>query len=310
MAAVRREQNRHGRIYTPFVWILPSLVLLVLFLFYPIFYTSILSFFKWNGFGPNAFREFVGLDNFMSLPQDRFMRIAAMNTFRFVLAMTTVEIGIAFFLAVAIFQAYFRGAAWLRGIIFFPCVLSAVVVGIVWRNIVFLRGGFIHQITTTLSLPDFYPLSKPDVAFYMIILVGMWQTIGFNLVIFFAGLQSVDNEVLESAQIDGANYWQLMLRVIAPILWPVFVVNIVLNVIGGVNVFDLAQTMGGPGWGVMKTSHYGDALATYMYFNSFGGSVAGGYRKFGYAASIAVVMMVVTLIFAAYRQRLRRVVDI
>ena len=125
------------------MWILPAVAILGLFLFYPIFYTSVLSFFDWNGFTKDPLAEFVGPSNFIELTQDKFMRIAFQNTFLFVVAMTTVELFIAFVLAVFIFQAGFRGAAWLRGIIFFPSVLSAVVVGIVWRQVVFLREGLI-----------------------------------------------------------------------------------------------------------------------------------------------------------------------
>ena len=310
MTNVSVAQPRAGLTIRPFVWILPSVALLAVFLFYPILYTTALSFFDWNGFTRNAFADFVGLDNFLELPQDRFMRIAAKNTFLFVTAMITVELIIAFVLAVFIFEAQFRGAAWLRGIIFFPSVLSAVVIGIVWRNVVFLREGLIDTIVTTLGLPAFFPLGDPDLVFFAIIVVGIWQTTGFNLIIFYAGLQSLENEVLESAQIDGANFWQLMFRIIAPLLWPLIVVNIILNVIGGVNVFDLVNVMQGPGWMPMSTTHAADALATYMYFNSFGGSVAGGFHKLGYAAAIAVVMMLVSLVFAAFRQRLRRTVDI
>ena len=150
-----------------------------------------------------------------------------------------------------------------------------------------------------------------DFAFLSIIVVAIWQTIGFNLIIFYAGLQSLDNEVLESAQIDGAGFWQLILRIIAPLQWPVVVVSIILNLIGGVKVFDLIFSMtSGGGNNPLQTAHITDVFATYMNWNGFGGGPRGGVRRFGYASAITVVMMVVSLVFAAFRQRLRRTVEI
>ena len=292
-------------------WIVPAVLILATFLFYPIGYTTLLSFFEWNGFGTNVFETFVGLDNYLIATTDKFFQTSFRNTLLFVGAMISVELFIAFTLSVFIFLAHFRGAAWLRGIIFFPGVLSAVVVGIVWRNVVFLREGLIDTVTSTLGLPAIYPLGDIDLAFYMIILVGIWQNIGFNLVIFYAGLQSLDSEVLESAQIDGAGFWQIIVRVIAPLQIHVILVNIILNVIGGVKVFDLVFSLSNSkGRGALQVAHITDVFATYMHFNSFGGALAGGNRRLGYAAAIAVIMMIVMLIFATFRQRLRRTFDI
>ena len=295
----------------PFIWIAPAVAVLAAFLLYPIGYTILLSFFDWNGFTPNAFGQFVGLDNYLRATQDEFFITAFRNTLLFVAAMITIELLIAFSLAVFIFLGQFRGAAWLRGVIFFPSVLSPVVVGIIWRNVVFLRKGLIDVFTTALNLPAFYPLGDINLAFLMIILVGVWQNIGFNLIIFYAGLQSLDSEVLESAQIDGASFWQLIGRVIAPLQLRIILVNIILNVIGGVKVFDLVFSLSNSkGRGPLQVAHITDVFATYMHFNSFGGALAGGNRRLGYAAAIAVVMMIVMLTFAVYRQRLRRTFDI
>jgi raffinose/stachyose/melibiose transport system permease protein len=293
-----------------YAWIAPAVLLLAVFLLYPIGHTTLLSFFDWNGFTPRPFEKFVGPDNYLELLQDGFFQIAIKNTALFVAAMITVELLIAFGLAVFIFLAGFRGAAWLRGIIFFPSVLSAIVVGIVWRNVVFLQRGLIDQVTGALGLPGFYPLADIHLAFYMIVLVAVWQNVGFNLVIFYAGLQSLDARVLESAQIDGASFWQIIGRIIAPLQWPVILVNVILNVIGGVKFFDLVITMSGRQRGPLVVTHVTDVLATYMNFNAFGGSLGGGERRLGYAAAIAVIMMAVTLVIAAFRQRLRGMADI
>jgi raffinose/stachyose/melibiose transport system permease protein len=290
-----------------YLWILPALVVLAGFLFYPIAFTSTLSLFEWNGYTTTPFADFVGLDNYSQLFQDARFFNALQNTLLFVFFAVTVQLGIALLLATFIYLGEFRGSSLLRGVIFFPSVLSAVVVAITWRHVVFLRGGLIHQVTTALGLPDFFPLGNPDQAFFVIIFVALWQGIGFNLVIFYAGLQSLDKEITEAAQIDGAGFWPLIYRVVAPLQAPVILVSAVLNMIGGLQVFDLVFVFSR---GPMAATHSTDVLATYMVFNSFAGSSTGGGRsQLGYAASIAVVMMVVMIIFSLLRTRLRRAID-
>ena len=281
--------------------------MLVALLFYPIFFSSFLSLFDWNGYRREIFGNFVGLENYINLGQDPHFLKALVNTLLFVFFATTVQMGIALILAIFIFQGEFRGAAWLRGIIFFPSVLSAVVVAITWRNVVFLRGGLIHQLTTALSLPNFFPLGDPDFAVFTIILVAMWQGTGFNLVIFYAGLQSLEQEVIESAQIDGAGFWQLIVRIIVPLQVHVILVSVILNIIGGIQIFDLVFVLSD---GPIKITHSADVLSTYMIFNSFAGSaVGGGQSRLGYAAAIAVVMMIIMLMFAILRTRARKAID-
>ena len=294
-----------------YLWILPALILLAAFLFYPISFSMVLSFFEWNGLTPGALESFVGADNYLNLVSDKFFKTALTNSLIFVFAIITVQIGIALVLAIFVFMGEFRGAAWLRGIIFFPSVLSAVVVGIVWRNVIFLREGLIDVITSTFSLPGFFPLGDPDIAFYAITTVAIWQGIGFNLIIFYAGLQSLNQETIEAALIDGASFWRLIYHVIVPLQRPVILVSVMLNVIGGFQVFDLISILSK---GVMANTHITDVLATYMMFNSFGGSSSGsfaapGVHKMGYSSVIAIVILVLSLIFAFLRNQVRKAIE-
>ena len=293
--------------WRPYVWILPGLVMLVALLFYPIIFSSLLSLFDWNGYRRDIFEIFVGLDNYIALAQDpRFLK-ALVNTLLFVFFAITLQLGGALLLAIFIYLGEFRGASWLRGVIFFPSVLSAVVVGITWRNVMFLRGGLIHQVTTAFDLPNFFPLGDPDFAVLTIILVAMWQGTGFNLVIFYAGLQALENEVVESAQIDGAGFWQVIVRIIVPLQVHVILVSVILNIIGGIQIFDLVFVLSN---GPIKLTHAADVLSTYMIFNSFAASaIGGGQSRLGYAAAIAVVMMIIMLMFAILRTRARKAID-
>ena len=175
----------------PLIWVGPAIILTAVFLFYPIIYTAVLSLFEWNGVNKNPLEHYVAAENYIKLTTDRHFKTALTNSLTFVFVVITVQIGIALLLAIFIFTGKFRWAAWARGIIFFPSVLSAIVVSITWRNVIFLREGLIDRLTAALGVPSFYPLGDPDLAFYAIVLVAIWQGIGFNLVIFFAGLQMI-----------------------------------------------------------------------------------------------------------------------
>jgi raffinose/stachyose/melibiose transport system permease protein len=293
-ARARAWQNFGGR---PWAWLAPAFVLLTLLLFYPMAFNLALSFFDWDGFQRNPFATFVGLNNYLQLIQDPIYAVALRNTLTYVFFAITIQNVVAFVTAVFLFLGKFRGSTLLRAIIFFPSVLSAVVVSLVWRNIVLLRGGLVHQVTQALGLPEFFPLGDPSLAFYVIVLVGIWQSTGFNLVIFYAGLQSLDQEILEAAELDGANFWSMIWRVVAPLQSHVMLACVVLNLIGGFQVFDLVfvMTRAGP-------AHTTEVLASYMIFNSF----TAGQHQFSYAAAISTSMMVMTLIFAGLRARVAR----
>ncbi len=305
LATTRPPKKRLN--WQPYVWILPGLAMLALFLFYPVFFTSLLSLFEWNGYTRDIFGTFVGLGNYVELAKDATFHKALFNTLLFVFFGTTVQLGIAFVLATFFFMGEFRGASILRGVIFFPSVLSAVVVAIIWRNVIFLRGGLINLFTSALGLPAFFPLGDTNFIVFAIILVAIWQGVGFNLVIFYAGLQSMQQEIIESAQIDGAGFWRVFLHIITPLQAPIILINIVLNIIGGIQIFDLVFVLTS---GPMKSVHAADVLATYMLFNSFAGSMlSGGRSQLGYAAAIAVVMMAIMLVFAVLRTRAHRAID-
>ena len=263
--------------------------------------------FDYNGYGKEIFSNFVGLDNYVELSGDHLFHKALRHSLLFVFFGITVQMAIALLLAVFIYLGKFRWASSLRATIFFPCVLSAIVVALIMRHVVFLRGGLIHQVTTRFGWPDFFPLGDPVFAIYVLISVAIWQGVGFNLVIFYAGLQSMSDEVLESAQIDGANFWQLIWRIIVPLQAHVILVSVVLNVIGGIQIYDLVFVFIK---GHIAAIHAADVLASYLMFNSFAGaSVYGGRSALGYAASIGVVMMAMMLAFAVLRNRIRRAID-
>jgi raffinose/stachyose/melibiose transport system permease protein len=242
----------------------------------------------------------LGLLNYLSAFQDPIFLTALRNTLVFVFFSITLQNAIALFAAIFMYMGSFRGSTILRAVIFFPGVLSAVVVSLVWRNVVLLRGGLIPQLAQLLGIPNFFPLSNPDLAFYVIVLISIWQWTGFNFVIFYAGLQTLEEDLRDAAQVDGASFWQLVFKIIIPQQWQVVLTNVILNLIGGFQVFDIVYVMtnGGP-------AHTTEALATYMVQKAF----VQGQSRMSYAAAIASMIMIMSIAFAAFRNRISRALD-
>ena len=146
-----------------------------------------------------------------------------------------------------------------------------------WKKI-FEQDGVLNSIIGI----DFSWLSSVSLAIWLIITVNTWQWIGYNLVIYYAGLQSLNIELLEAADIDGASWKSKIISIVIPLLWPTTILNMILNLIGSFRAFDIVYvlTRGGP-------AHYSEVLASYLYYYSF---AAGGPNKMGVGAAIAFVI--------------------
>ncbi len=292
---MRKTQNLLKKRLTPYIWILPALLMFCIFIFYPISFNVILSFFKWDGFNPDIFGKFVFLDNFKELFKDKIFIKALTNTLIWVMVCVTVQNIIAMFTAIFLYIGKFRGSAILRGIIFFPAIVSGVIVSLVWRP-VFLEGGGFNMIVSLFSSTPIYPLGMPNLAFYVVMFVSLWQWSGFNMIIFYAGLQSIEPSVLEAAEMDGASFWSAINRVIIPLLKPVIIVCVILNVFGGFKIFDVVFIMTGGG-----PIHSSEVLTTFMVDKAFKYA-----NRMGYASSVATFMVLIMGLFAFMRIKLSK----
>jgi len=151
------------------------------------------------------------------------------------------------------------------------------------------QDGVINQILGI----NFSWLSSVQLAIWCVVLVSIWQWVGYNLVIFYAGLQSLDIQLLEAADVDGASWGNKITRVIIPLLMPTIILNVILNLIGSFRVFDIVYvlTRGGP-------VHNSEVLTTIMFYYSF---AANGPNKMGVGSSVAVIMFVFVLLFGILR---------
>ncbi len=274
----------------PYAFTSPALLVFIFVILSPVIFSLILSFYKFTGFDSNFFKQFIGFENFKILFHDKFFWMSLRNTFYFVIASITVQIAIALIISIFIFFGNFKNSVLLRTIIFFPAVLAPVAVSLAWRKML-EQDGVINQIFH-LSFPW---IASVHAAIWVVIFVSIWQWTGYNMVIFYAGLQSVDREILEAADVDGATWWGKIMRIVIPSIFPTIILNIILNLVGSFRVFDIVYvlTRGGP-------VHSSEVLTTIMYYYSFS---ANGPNKMGVGSAIAFIMFAIMIIFGVLRVR-------
>jgi putative chitobiose transport system permease protein len=272
----------------PYLYLVPSLMIFLVFVLTPVVFSLTLSFYDFTGFDSRIFKEYVGVKNYQTLFADKYFWISLRNTIYFVGASISIQVAVALFLAIIIFIGRFRASVLIRTIIFFPGVLAPVSVSLAWRRML-EQDGVINQILGI----DFSWLSSVQLAIWCVIFVSIWQWVGYNLIIFYAGLQSIDIEMLEAADVDGANWFTKITRIIIPSIVPTIILNVILNLIGSFRVFDVVYvlTRGGP-------VHNSEVLTTIMFYYSFS---AYGPNKMGVGSSVAVIMFFVVIIFGVAR---------
>lgn len=284
VGVVTARRRRLERNLTAYAFVGPAFLVLCAFLVYPVVYSFLLSFYEWNGFTPE-WGPFVGLDNYLTLVKDEVFWKAALNSILFVVIRTPLEVGLAFVLALLL-NRRMRGQSILRTLFFLPVVMSLIVVTIIFQRILEPNAGFLNTMLRNLGFASLARpwLGDPATALFTVIFVSVWKNVGFSLVILLAGLQGLPSEVIEAAKVDGADRWQLTLRVIAPLMRPIIAIATVLSVIGGLKVFDLVyiMTRGGPTYST-------EVFATMLYRMAF------DLNQMGVASALAVIMVLVIM---------------
>lgn len=225
---------------------LPAVILVCLMMYLPFVLSGYYSLTKWNGISKDA--VFIGMENFKSILVDSgdFMGslwFTAKYTFVFVIFSNVFALMLA-----VVLTKKFRGANFYRGIFFIPYIMSMTIVGFIWKFI--FTSGFekLYELTE-MGVWNLSWLGDSKLVFYAVAFVGVWQSLGFYIVLYIAGLQAVPHDVLEAATVDGATGSQRFFKVTLPLLGPSFTTCIFMSLTNGLKVFDiiLALTKGGPG---------------------------------------------------------------
>lgn len=264
------------------LYILPYLLFWGTFVAYPVGYGVYLSLFDWH---PIRGSRFVGLANYTALFHDvRFVNALA-NSFEF--AVIVVPLILTLALAYALLLWRWRGdrrlSVMAQSVFFFPYLLTVSVVAITWRWLLDPDFGLITHLFRIIKIPAPTFLTDPKWALPVVALATAWWLAGYRMVVFQAALGDIPTELLESASIDGANFFQVFFRVIIPLIKPSLLFASVLTIISAFRTFGqvLMMTEGGPGRAT-------EVLALYLYWNAF------EYFRIGRAAAAGVIMLLLT----------------
>jgi len=279
---VRPAARRRGlAAVVPYLYLLPATLLVVVMLLYPTVSTFVLSFTDFDGLNPP---QFVGLQNYLRLVTDHNFLRSLGNTVIWVVA--TLLFPVLIGLAIAATVNRLRGERIYKWVFYLPYALSFTTTGVLF---VFLlnpaeAGGTINGLLHALGLGSWARswLFQPPINTYAMIAAYTWQTMGSNMVLFLVGLQTIPQDPIEAAQIDGASGWQTFRHVTWPLLQPIAIVVIVMAVVNSFKVFDYVMTQGGP----YRSS---ETLAVTMYRESFVSF------KMGYGSAVAMVLSIFVL---------------
>lgn len=270
----------------------PAIVVFLAFVILPVFLAAYYGFFKWKGYGPPT--EFVGLDNYLIIFRDSAFHEALLHN-GYIVVLSLILQGPAAVALALLLNQKIRGRSVIRILIFVPYVISEVIVGTGWSLMLQSSGavnGLLDKMGLGFLAVDW--LSDPRIALWSLMIIISWKYIGFAVILFLAGLQSIPEELSEAASIDGASYWQIQRTITLPLLGPTLRIWAFLSIIGSLQLFDLVYII----WGQYVSATAGTStMATYMVLN---GRLAG---NFGYGNAVAVVLFLISLVIALVYQR-------
>jgi len=280
----------HGRL-TPWLFILPTVLGLLVFRLIPIVFSFYLSFTDWNLLGSPVFLKF---GNYRELfGSDEFITII-LNTFRFsfIYVLGSIVLGLA--LAVLI-NVQFKGISFFRAAIYLPVVTSAVAVGIVWNWMLGPTYGLVNNVIAAFGITPPYWLGDMKLSLTTVASVQVWKMSGYYMILFLAGLQNIPGETLESAKVDGANPVQSFFRITLPMLLPTVFFVLTIAIIDSFKNFELiyAMTKGGPG-------NSSNTLVYDVYLNAF------VYYRVGFASAIAYILLIFVGILTIMNLNIRK----
>jgi raffinose/stachyose/melibiose transport system permease protein len=289
--------------WAPYLLLIPGLFLYFLIALGPSIATSYFSFTDATGIR-GAPINWVGLENyreFLFMGQASLDNYAAMGrTLIFMVFVTTIQFGFGLLVALLVNQQL-RGTNIFRTIFMMPVILGAVIQGLIWSLFLYPLGGPMARIYEFFGTSSEFLGGPPTEAFAWIIFIQIWANMGFTMVIFVAGLQTIPSELYEAAKIDGAGSWQVFANVTWPLLTPSVNTNILLNIIGSLQAWQLFLVLIGYRNGTQ-------VLGYLIYAQGFGqttGSVTSAFRQ-GYAAAASIVLFFIVLVLGTITQTILR----
>jgi multiple sugar transport system permease protein len=293
----RHTLSRARREWTAYLFLAPGLILFSVFTVFALGFAFYLTFHEWSIIEPD--KPFVGLDNYKDMIDDERFRRSVINTLYFTGA--SVPLGMIVGLGIALLlNQPLRGRGILRTLYFLPVVTPFVVVAIIWKWL--YNGDFglfnYYLLKTNLIHEPLAWLADKQLAMPAVVLMTVWTSVGFSMVIYLAGLQAIPEELYEAARVDGAGPWARLRHITLPLLAPTTLFLLVIGIIGSFQVFTqiFVMTSGGP---VERTT----TMVFFIYESAF------KFYEMGYASTLAFTLFLMLLAFTALQLRLYRRAD-
>ena len=277
------------RRWRAWVWVLPAVVLLIVFVYYPIVENIRLSFFSWSAF--SARPAFVGLDNYATAVADPVFWHSIWNNVLYAVVSLFFQVGVAVVLASVLEEVvHQRLRGILRTVYFIPATISITVAGILFSFLYNPQIGLLNRALSAVGLGSLSHdwLGDPHTSIWSIIAMSQWQSIGYTAVLFVVAIQRIPRELYESAKVDGSGHLRTFFAITIPLLREMTTLVVILTLSGAFLVFNevMVMTAGGP-------SNSSQVLGTWLYHNAF------LTDNMGYASAIATVIFLITFSISA-----------
>ena len=271
--------NQRGGWLTALIFLPPALGLFTVFVILPIGEAAWYSVFNWNGLGMPT--RFVGIENFLQLVHNKVFARAFLDNVLIIVVSLTIQLPLALAMAVLLADKLW-GAVAFRMIFFLPYILADVAAGLIWRFMFDGDYGLVSQVSQSMGLGPVYLLADRNWAFIAVLVVIVWKYFGFHMMLYIAGLQSIDRNLYEAAAIDGASAWQRFRFITIPGLAPMIRLSVFFSLLGSLQFFDMIVSL--TGGGPLNTTH---TMVSFLYYFGI------GRMRVGFGSAVGVILFVV-----------------
>lgn len=286
--------KRANEIGWAYFMVAPTIIGLIVLNIIPIFQTFYMSFFKSGAFGKGNI--FIGLDNYRTLIADPQVGYAIRNTLVYTCSVVPITMVLALLLAVFL-NGKLKGKNIYRTIYFIPMVAAPAAVTMVWKWLFNYQFGLINHALEAIGLEKVNWIDNPDVAMISIVIIGVWSSLGYSMVLLLAGLQEIPKDYYEAANLDGASPMQQLFRITIPLLSPQLFFVMVTSIITAMQVFDIVYMM----IDVTSPSYDRTVSLVYLFYNN-----SFKYSNKGYGSAIVMVLLAIIMIITVIQTKLQK----
>jgi raffinose/stachyose/melibiose transport system permease protein len=270
----------------------PTLIIFTMFVVYPVIYSGIFSFSRFQGFGNPSW---IGFDNYTALLQDPFFWQSLQNTAVILVVALVILIPASFALALLLRRAI-PGRGVLRALVFGPAIIAPILVGLIWVFILDPKIGLLNRVLEELGVSPIQWIGGDYLTPISVAIVFIWSSVGFAMTIFYAGLQMLPADVMEASALDGATGWQQIRFITIPMMRETFAIVTILMITNVFKIFELVYMLTGGG-----PVHRSETLVSYMYYVTFTN------QQYGYGMALAVIITILgALVSLGYLAAVRR----